>query len=278
MIHIKGMLTNIKYNNGELALKSDIPSSYVSSVNGDSGAITKVLKQSSTTTTANKVMLSSTTQNQGEWSNSSKGSATKPVYLNSNGVLSECNNYAGGTSITLNDTSKAGEAVSFYAPTAVGGAQRVLQSNGYASPSWVEVYPVGSVYLSTVQTSPAQFFGGSWTALSGGYALWTTTTANTGGGTISAGLPNITGSRHLAWNDSSGGGIIMNSTENSSSSALYATKVGSSAWFSQQVVVSNSSNYLNQLSFNASRSNSIYGNSTTVQPPAIKVYAWKRTA
>mgnify|MGYP006956018656 FL=1 len=32
------------------------------------------------------------------------------------------------------------------------------------------------------------------------------------------------------------------------------------------------------IAFDASRSSSIYGNSTTVQPPAIRIYCWKRIA
>ena len=36
--------------------------------------------------------------------------------------------------------------------------------------------------------------------------------------------------------------------------------------------------YHTRINFDASRSSSIYGNSTTVQPPAYVVYMWKRTA
>lgn len=39
-----------------------------------------------------------------------------------------------------------------------------------------------------------------------------------------------------------------------------------------------SSNTSQGISFDASKSNDIYGNSTTVQPPAIAVVFWKRTA
>ena len=76
----------------------------------------------------------------------------------------------------------------------------------------------------------------------------------------SAGLPNITGSKKLGWSDSSGGGTIMQSDSNmgafgiaSSTTAHFAKGTGSGT-------------YNNILTFNASNSNSIYGNSTTVQP------------
>lgn len=45
-----------------------------------------------------------------------KGSTTKPVYLNE-GVPTECDTYAGGTAVTLNGSSKSGSTTSFYAPT-----------------------------------------------------------------------------------------------------------------------------------------------------------------
>lgn len=45
-----------------------------------------------------------------------KGSTTKPIYLNA-GVPTECDDYAGGTAVTLNGSSKSGSTTSFYAPT-----------------------------------------------------------------------------------------------------------------------------------------------------------------
>lgn len=129
-----------------------------------------------------------------------------------------------------------------------------------------KVYPVGSVYMSVENTSPASFLGGTWSALSEGYALWTTTTANTGGATISAGLPNIKGlfnDNGHANNGSATGvsGAFYNSSDNNAKSNNGAASDGY------------------QIGFDASRYNSIYKDSaTTVQPPAIRVYAWKRTA
>ena len=142
-----------------------IPTSYVSSLNGNTGAITKVPIQSSTTTTADKVLLSTSTANSVSWSSSAKGSTTKPVYLNSSGVLSEGSTYAGGTAVTLNGTSKSGAIASFYAPTGVGISGQILQSYGSGSPIWTDLYPVGAVYFSTVNTSPASVFGGTWTQI-----------------------------------------------------------------------------------------------------------------
>lgn len=121
-----------------------------------------------------------------------------------------------------------------------------------------KIYPVGSIYISITNTSPASFLGGSWSQLSAGYALWT---ASSGAGdTISAGLPNITG------------------TFCSVSDAIGDTgsfKYTSSSGFANGQWVNQTDRHY---SFDASKSSSIYGNSSTVQPPAYKVYAWKRTA
>ena len=72
-------------------------------------------------TTANKVLLSTTTSGTAAWSSGALStSATKPLYLNSSGVLTAANTYAGGTAVTLNGTSKASSTASFYAPTSAG--------------------------------------------------------------------------------------------------------------------------------------------------------------
>ena len=121
-----------------------------------------------------------------------------------------------------------------------------------------KIYPVGSVYLSVSDVSPASFIGGSWTNISGGYALWLVSSGtNSAGGTIAAGLPNITGS-------------FGGNQDQGPSGAFYASATG--------VKNSGSSKYGNVVQFQASRSSSIYGSSSTVQPPAYTVYAWRRTA
>ena len=67
----------------------------------------------------------------------SEGSDTKPVYF-SNGVPEEAKTYAGGTSVTLNGTSKAESTASFYAPTSAGTAKQILVSTAGA-PEWKTV-------------------------------------------------------------------------------------------------------------------------------------------
>lgn len=109
-----------------------------------------------------------------------------------------------------------------------------------------------------------------------GYALWTNnTTVNKeeeGDDTASTkyrmkkpGLPNITGYVDLlAYGYNRFSGAFMNTSHEASDI--------NGAWgggFNMRH---------NYIDFNASESNPIYGNSITVQPPAYKVYAWKRIA
>ena len=131
-----------------------------------------------------------------------------------------------------------------------------------------KIYPIGSIYISVNQTSPASFIGGTWQALDEGRTLWTTTTAGLGGTPVSAGLPNIEGSLES---------VCMARTWDSQP---YSTGALS---FGNNVVDSSGAGegwwtYLKPLYFNANDSNDIYGSSSTVQPPAHRVYMWKRTA
>ena len=127
-----------------------------------------------------------------------------------------------------------------------------------------DIYPVGSIYIGTQDVCPLSTLisGSDWTLVSARKALWTSdgTNANT---TITAGLPNITGTVAASWsNDTNTTGAFK-----SEGNDPYSSMGGDSGW--------NNSSWS---SFDASRSNSIYGNSATVQPPAYVVNVWRRTA
>lgn len=131
-----------------------------------------------------------------------------------------------------------------------------------------QLYPVGAIYISLKdECSPANFIPTSeWERLPEGKALWTASSG--AGGTIDAGLPNITGDHNFM--DTYG--IHLGNF-----GASGAFKVGSLPYASGTYnKVSDSGG--KDIKFDASNSNPIYGNSTTVQPPAYKVYAWKRIA
>ena len=138
-----------------------------------------------------------------------------------------------------------------------------------------KVYPIGAIYLSVNTTSPATLFGGTWTELSSGNALWVTSVSSGNAGqTIAAGLPNITGTWGSRWNQA-----IRGFHEATASGAFYIqTDTSMPGRITAEDGSANNSTHNGYPWFDASRSNAIYGNSTTVQPPAVRIYAWKRTA
>lgn len=164
--------------------------------------------------------------------------------------------------------------VSLYFAGICGTVGQVLTSNGVnATPQWksltsiaLALYPIGSIYLSIKNVSPAGLIGGTWVAISSGYALWTTTSQ--GDTFIGAGLPNITGSATWGRN----GSISSDTPSHSGVLDVVTSGLGGGA------AAGGTSVTRVQLNFNARTQNTIYGNSSTVQPPAYRVYAWKRTA
>lgn len=134
--------------------------------------------------------------------------------------------------------------------------------------SWLGVsnpYPVGSIYISTRSTSPASLFGGTWESIASERVLMGVSSSHGAGSTVSAGLPNITG----VLKDLFVSGHFNQSTGafKRSSTSGFSEKTDRSDWLGWA-----------DAQFYASDSNSIYGNSSTVQPAAYYVYMWRRTA
>ena len=95
--------------------------------------------------------------------------------------------------------------------------------------------------------------------------------SSTAGTTKAAGLPNITGSKLIGFGDTSAvGSIAMQNNATTQSGALYSSKSKNPAGGKY---FSNATETLDwqpaTLEFDASLSSTIYGNSTTVQPPAL---------
>ena len=124
-------------------------------------------------------------------------------------------------------------------------------------------HPVGSIYQSTDPTSPAALFGGSWEEIASERVLMGASSTHAAGTTVKAGLPNITGTLS----------DVMGS--------FYAYPSGSGAFsvkgIGRSLENGSSGNYGN-ISFDASKSNAIYGRSSTVQPAAYYVHIWHRVA
>ena len=128
------------------------------------------------------------------------------------------------------------------------------------------LYPVGAVYVGTQTTCPmtSLMVGTTWTLVSSGKALWTGTGSN-GNSTIDAGLPNITGSFQA-----------LQKTSDTAVSGAFTRSSGAVHTGSSHTPTGDSRG--GTINFNASRSSSIYGKSSTVQPPAYVVNVWRRTA
>ena len=132
-------------------------------------------------------------------------------------------------------------------------------------------HPVGSLYISENSTSPAELYGGTWERVED-CTIWGASDTHPAGTTVEAGLPNITGAAifrpydsqyntSVIWKSTGAFSYKADNTENSESIAASVFGTNNLTFY-----------------FDASRSNPIYGASTTVQPPAYCMYIWRRVA
>lgn len=136
------------------------------------------------------------------------------------------------------------------------------QVNGLFEAQKLADHPVGSIYQSTDPTSPAALFGGTWEEIASDRVLMGASRSHAAGTTVKAGLPNITGSFvanvHYMSHEVSGaftaGDRITSTGANNSDANVY------------------------KFSLDASKSNAVYGRSSTVQPAAYYVHIWRRVA
>ena len=130
------------------------------------------------------------------------------------------------------------------------------------------VFPVGSIYLSRNNTSPAELFGGTWVKIASDRVLMGASSTHVAGTTVEAGLPNITGTGGF-YENLSVGDLKARLTGAFYANANDQTHTGQGA---------STDNDNPTLDFDASRSNPIYGRSNTVQPPAYYINIWERVA
>ena len=144
----------------------------------------------------------------------------------------------------------------------VGSGLTVDADGTLSADSTLAAYPVGSIFQTVSTTSPAALFGGSWQEIAQNRVLMGASYAHAAGTTVEAGLPNITGSfvadvkkgEHKVSGAFTAGSAITSTGEYNSFSDVY------------------------KFSLDASKSNAIYGRSTTVQPAAYYVHIWRRVA
>lgn len=124
----------------------------------------------------------------------------------------------------------------------------------------LECRPIGSYFITETDDDPNVIFGGGWKRVKG-KILQCSDDKHPAGTDIEAGLPNITG----------GFSRQVNNSYMGNNGAFYIIESGqqSSGQYS-------GTGYPSGVGFDASRSNSIYGRSDTVQPPTHVVNAWIR--
>ena len=126
----------------------------------------------------------------------------------------------------------------------------------------VNPFPVGSIYQSTDPTSPAALFGGTWEQIASDRVLMGASRSHAAGTTVKAGLPNITGS------------FVAN--------VHYMSHKVSGAFTAGDRITSTGANNgdanVYKFRLDASKSNAVYGRSSTVQPAAYYVHIWRRVA
>ena len=144
----------------------------------------------------------------------------------------------------------------------VGSGLTVDADGTLSAGSALAAYPVGSIFQTVRNTSPAAVFGGTWQKIAQNRVLMGAGSGHAAGTTVEAGLPNITGS------------FVANVRPNDH-------KV-SGAFTAGDVIAytggNNSDANTHKFSLDASKSNAIYGRSATVQPAAYYVHIWKRVA
>lgn len=153
------------------------------------------------------------------------------------------------------------------------------------------IYPVGSLYFGTQSSCPLALVmpGTTWELLPKDKAIWTGDGTN-GNTTIAAGLPNHTHAFGRQSTQNNGSFVWNNQNED----YVLGTRAGS-------IYYNGSGEYNYQRSYDAGASvneslgntytlstslaktdnlasDGVWGNSTTVQPPAIVVNVWRRTA
>lgn len=117
-------------------------------------------------------------------------------------------------------------------------------------------------WVSEDPTSPAALFGGSWEEIASERVLMGASSTHAAGTTVKAGLPNITGSF--------------------AADVRYSQHAVSGAFTASNKIAGTGANDnesgVFKFSLDASKSNAIYGRSSTVQPAAYYVHIWHRVA
>ena len=205
--------------------------------------------------------------------NSSNGTSVE-----NNSVITQISSKSGSTESSINVVAKSNGTKYATAPT----PNTTASSNEIITAEWAlsnvlsvaldKIYPVGCIYL-TLGQDPATILGfGTWQKIENakGRVLQISDSSHNANTTIAAGLPNITGKTKSSYGE-------KNTTPNTGALITEIYPYGDAKGRQDggdsgdgEVIQSST------IEFKASSSNSIYGSSTTVQPPAFVVDLWQR--
>lgn len=126
-------------------------------------------------------------------------------------------------------------------------------------------------WASNDPASPASFIGGTWERIED-CTIWGASDTYPAGTTVEAGVPNIKGTAIFRpYNSQYKTGVLWGST------GAFSYKQDNTE-NAESIAVSDFATHNQTFYFDASASNSIYGASNTVQPPAYCTYIWRRVA
>ena len=259
-----------------------INTTYVKGVTGSNATLT-VTKGNGTTST----VTINNVANASKLGTANVGSANKPIYLNA-GTATACNTDLS----TLAPKASPGLTGTPTAPTAnvdtnntqiatCGFVRNAIAKYAPMLDTMKKIYPVGSIYMSTVSTNPATLFGfGTWEAMPAGRVLlaqgkssWGTTynAGSTGGeATHQLTVGELPAHNHSASTNTTG-----------SHAHTYRTFYGTTGYGpdgssdrEQTINTGSSGNHSHTVTINNTGSNQAHNN----LQPYIAVYIWKRTA
>lgn len=138
------------------------------------------------------------------------------------------------------------------------------------------IYPIGSVFATT-GNAPAR---GTWEEIAKGRTLQGADANHAAGSTVEAGLPNITGNMAMTFGYTSDNRQTPYPIGAVSVSGVFSTDSKWGRMFTPEFTsyAMDSEFIYSAGMFDASKSNSIYGSASTVQPPAYVVHFYRRTA
>lgn len=214
--------------------------------------------------------------------NTAVGSSTRPVYVNSSGSAVAISSYEGNaasaTKATNVNNSRDNGSLKLWTGTlaqynAISNKDNntlynITDDTDTTLTLLQTIYPVGSLYMTTSNSCPLSTLFGTWQKIEGGRALWISDNSHAPNTTIEAGLPNITG--YLPREN------YVRAAVKTGNYGAFVIPARSSGW--GRPTSENSGYWWHTFEFDASKSNPIYSNSDTVQPPAYVVNVFRRIA